>query len=63
MENNYDLLPDDLVLWQNPNENYKIVECRIKYIHNFDAKIKDDTIVTIFDNQDNAYDVYACELV
>lgn len=54
--------PGDLVSWMDPNDGLRGKVCRIKFIHDFGGEIMDDTIVTILDEQDNAYDVYACEL-
>lgn len=52
----------DLVIWENPSEDFRRLECRVKNIHYRTDHITSDTEVTIMDFQDNAYDVYACEL-
>lgn len=61
--NDYEMLEEgDLVMYEDPNNDGRIIECRVRRIHLNGDIIAPDTIVTIRDNADNAYDVYACEL-
>lgn len=61
--NDYEILEEgDLVIYEDPNCYGRKTECRVRRIHLHGDRITPDTIVTIMDKMDNAYDVYACEL-
>lgn len=51
-----------MVYYQDPNRDFKTIRCQVRCIHNRDEYIDSDTEVTIFDEFENAYYVYACEL-
>lgn len=62
MESYEQLEVDDPVRWADPNDDFGIKVCRVRFIHNWDDGIRSDTIVTIMDDESNVYDVFACEL-
>lgn len=57
-----DLEEGDLVYYQDPNRDFKTIKCRVIRIYDKDGIIDVDTEVTLFDEFDNAYYAYACEL-